>query len=360
MAGFRVGIAGSGFGARVEAPMFAVHAGFEPVAIATLHRGDEARIREESGMHDVLHDWRRLLDRHLDLLVVAAHPALHREITEAALAQGLHVLCEKPMALDLAEAAAMEEARVRSGTVGAITFEFRFRPARQAVRRLIADGAIGQPLHVAFSGQDPRLPQLQAERIGWLGQSEMGGGRLGALGSHMVDSLRYWTGDEVAELSAELTTHVPDGPGGERRDADDAFVVVGRLQGGATFVLDYQSASRRPAGWQLAVHGSQGTIALRDDRAVWLQTGGGGWQEIDLPPAADHPDLPAAARGYASAFLPFLDRLHQSLAGGEATGDLPTFRDGVASQRLLDAVRRSARTGLRQHLQGIDDAPVGT
>jgi len=349
---FRVGIAGSGFGARVHAPFLAAHPGFSPVAIASLHRGDPDRIRSESGIADVLSDWRRLLDLPIDLLVVAANPALHREISEAALAGGLHVLCEKPMALDLGEAESMEAVRRRGDRLGAITFEFRFRPARQTVRRLIAEGRIGNILHVSYAGQDARYPQLLDSPIGWLGSRRQGGGRLGALGSHMFDSLRYWTGDEVSELAAQLTTHLPDGPAGERRDADDAFQVIGRMVGGATFTLDYRSATHLPSGWQLEVHGTAGTIALRDDLEVRLQPVGGGWQDVPLPPAADAPGLPPSPRGYASAMLPFLDRLHDALAKGTAHHDLPTFQDGVESQRLLDAARRSSESGMRQVLRG--------
>ncbi len=347
----RVGIAGSGFGARIHAPMLRAHPGFEPVAIASLHRGDPDRVRAESGVEHVLDDWHRLLDLPLDLLVVAASPALHREITEAALQRGLHVLCEKPMALDLAEAESMESVRRAKGRIGAVTFEFRFRPARATVRRLVAEGAIGRVLHVAYAGQDPRYAQLRSARLGWLGSRQQGGGRLGALGSHMFDSLRYWTGDEVAELSAQLTTHVAEGAEGERRDADDAFQVFGRLVSGATFLLDYSSATNRPSGWQLEVQGTEGTVALADDRTVRLQRGGDDWQDVALPEAAAAPELPDVAGGYASALLPFLDRLHETLATGRPAADLPTFQDGVESQRLLDAARYSSDTGRRMALR---------
>jgi predicted dehydrogenase len=348
----RVGIAGSGFGARVHAPILAAHPGFEPVAIASLHRGDADRVRAESGIANVMDNWHDLIDLPLDLLVVAANPELHREITEAALQAGLHVLCEKPMALDLVEAESMESLRRAQDRIGAITFEFRFRPARAAVRGLIADGAIGRILHVSYAGQDRRLAQLHSAPLGWLGRRSQGGGRLGALGSHMFDSLRYWTGDEVAELTAQLTTHVAEGPAGERRDADDAFQVVGRLVSGATFLLDYRSATTRPSGWQLEVHGSEGTLALSDDRTVRLQRGDGDWREVELPEAREAPGLPDTASGYASAMLPFLDRLHRSVVAGRPSGDLPTFQDGVESQRLLDAARRASDTGRRQTLRG--------
>ena len=348
---FRVGIAGSGFGARVHAPMFAAHGGFEPVAIASLHRGDRERIQAESGISDVLDDWRRLLDRRLDLLVVAADPALHREISEAGLERGIAVLCEKPMALDLAEAESMEAARQRSAKVGAITFEFRFRPARQAVRQLIAGGQIGTLLHVAFRGQDARYAHLLANPIGWLGRRKSGGGRLGALGSHMFDSLRYWTRDEVLELSAQLTTHVRDAAG-ERRDADDAFQVIGRMCSGATFLLDYRGATHLPSGWQLEVHGSAGTITLADDAIVRLHDPVSGWQEVALQPGAERRGLPQAATSYATAMLPFLDIVHAAVSEGRASEDLPTFQDGVESQRLLDAVRSAAESGRRQVLRG--------
>jgi len=346
---FRVGIAGGGFGARVHAPLMRAHGGFEPVAVASLNGGDLEGIRRTSGVEAVVDGYPALLELDLDLVVVASHPGLHRPLTEAALQRGVHVLCEKPMAIDAEEAEAMEALRSALGLVGAITFEFRFRPARQAVRRLIAEGRLGRLLHIAYTGREPRYRALAAEPLGWLARRAQGGGRLGALGSHMFDSLRFWTGDEPAELQAQLATHVPQGPKGERRDADDGFQIVGRMRSGATFMFDYLSASHQPSGWHLEVHGSEGLLRMEDDQVVGFLPAGGAWQEIPLPKAASA-GLSGSAASYESAMLPFLDRLHLALVHGEAPGDLPVFQDGAQVQRLLDAARRSSETGRREQV----------
>ncbi|MBX5465253.1 MAG: Gfo/Idh/MocA family oxidoreductase [Clostridia bacterium] len=347
----RVGIIGTGFGARVQAPLFGRHPAFEVAAVASVARGDVERVRRESGVERVLTDWRALLEEPLDLVSVTSDPAHHKEMVLAALERGHAILCEKPMALDAGEAEEMVSARERAGRPGWIDFEFRFRPARQKTREILASGRLGRILHVSYIGRDAGYHRLAENRLGWLGRRATGGGVLGAVGSHAIDALRWWLGDEFASLEARLITHVPEVtlPDGERevRDADDAFQVIGETRSGIRFEMAFVRASRHLSGWRLEVLGSEGTLVMRGDRELELGLGDEPLRPVPLEPTPAPPaDLPAAARPYWDAFPPFLDHLARALRGGEEPG-LARFEDGLAVQRVMDAVREAAETGRR-------------
>lgn len=348
----RVGIIGTGFGARVHAPILRAHPGFDVQAIASVTRGDSTRIQSESGVDRVYADWRQMLDREkLDLLVVASAPDLHREMAFGGFERGLHVLCEKPMALDIAEAESMCDAQRRAGRHGFINHEFRFRPARLCVREALRQGAIGDVVQVNYQNIGGGYLARQARRLNWLGSRSAGGGVLGAIGSHMFDSLRFWTGREVQNVSGQLETLVaevdPDGRGAEHRTADDSFRTFGHLSGGIPFSLSYVVSSGGLARSELDIQGTEGCLRMVDDGHVLLARGDEALRASDLPALSPAPpQLPGSAARYPFLY-PFVDRLHRMLTEGAEDPLMPTFADGLAVQGILDAVRRSSDEGRR-------------
>lgn len=351
----RVGVIGTGFGARVHAPWLSAHPGYDMRCIASVHRSDPDRIRSDSGVDHVYQDWREMLDKEqLDLLVVASAPALHREMTLEGLSRGLHVLCEKPMAQSVEEAAQMCDARESAGREGFINFEFRFRPARLAVREIVKRGEIGDILHVQYRRTMGGLVGRSLRRLGWLGDSALGGGSLGALGSHMFDALHFLTGLEAAEVSGQLETLVPeanpDGSGVEIRTADDTFTTFGKLANGAGFSVGLVLGGAGMEGTLLDIQGTRGQVRMVDDARVFLSQGDESLAEVDLQPLSpDLPELSGAAARYPFLY-PCLDRIHQMIAGGAPDPLLPTFADGLRVQRVLDGVRASSSDGRRVQL----------
>ncbi|HEU4964078.1 MAG TPA: Gfo/Idh/MocA family oxidoreductase [Bacilli bacterium] len=350
----RVGIIGTGFGANVHAPMFQHHPGFDLQAIASVSRGRTDEVREKTGIARVYEDWREMLaQEELDLVAVTSAPYLHHEMVLAAYERGLHVLCEKPMALDAEQTQAMIAARDAAGKQGFVNFEFRFRPARRKAKEIIESGQLGRLVHVRYETSFPSYLALTSKPRGWLGNEELGGGMLGALGSHMFDSLRWWTQEEVTRLQGLLPIHVPsytDHTGNtELRTADDAFLAIGHLTGGTTFRVEFVSAIRHAqSGAKLEVFGTQGTLVMTDDRNVELSMGDDPFHEVELGLYTEAPKtMSAPADRYYTAFYPMIDAVHGALTTGERHPILPTFEDGHRAQLLLDAVRKSAKDGQR-------------
>ena len=349
---FRVGIIGTGFGARVHAPMMDHHEGFDVVAISSVSRGNIEEARKDSGIENIYTDWRQMLElENLDLVVVASAVHLHKEMVVTAFEKGVHVVCEKPMALDVAETEEMITERDKAGKLGLINHEFRFLPARTKVKEIIESEKLGKILHVRYQCSFASYTGLISKSRGWLGQEDKGGGMLGAIGSHMTDALQWWLDSTFKEVFAQLPIHVPtqtDEDGNtEHRTADDAFQIIGSLKNGATVTLELLSAARKTEHtWRLEIYGTEGTLVMLDDNKVLLSTGDEAFEEVDLIPDIEAPSsMPAVAARYYNGFQRALDALHETLVSGKKHSYLADFENGYSTQKVLDAVRTSAREG---------------
>ncbi|WP_079504635.1 Gfo/Idh/MocA family protein [Mesobacillus jeotgali] len=349
---FRVGIIGTGFGAKVHAPMMDHHEGFEVVAISSVSRGNTEEARNVSGIEKVYTNWREMLEQEaLDVVVVASAVNLHKEMVTAAYEKGVHVLCEKPMAMDTAETKAMITEKDKAGKLGLINHEFRFLPARTKIKEILDSGQLGQVLHVRYQCSFASYNGLISKPRGWLGQEDKGGGMLGAIGSHMTDALHWWLGSTFKEVFAQLPIHIPtqtdDNGLTEQRTADDAFQIIGTLENGATVTMELISAARKTDyTWHLEIFGTEGTLVMLDDQKVLLSLGDAPLEQIELLPDLEAPStMPEVAARYYNGFQRALDALHETLVSGKKHPYLADFENGSSTQRVLDAVRKSAREG---------------
>jgi predicted dehydrogenase len=143
-------------------------------------------------------------------VAVANH--LHREIVEAALAAGKHVLCEKPLAPGVADGAAMAGAAAAApDRVAAVGFTFRRSPALNAIKEQIGNGRLGPVRHVVGNywcdyGFDPQRP------MSWRYLGGPGSGVLADIGSHMVDLAEFFCGDTAAVQGTTMATLIKDRP----------------------------------------------------------------------------------------------------------------------------------------------------
>ena len=178
----RVGVIGTGFGAEVQIPAFLAHPRVEVVAIAS---GTPGRAREVAGRFEIPHafdDYRAMVaTAELDLVSITSPPDTHHPATLAALARRRHVLCEKPMALNAAQAEEMLREAERQGVTHVIDHELRFNPNRRKIKRLIEERFIGAPRHalitvVGTGRADATRPWT------WWSDARRGGGILGAQG----------------------------------------------------------------------------------------------------------------------------------------------------------------------------------
>ncbi|HAQ07106.1 MAG TPA: hypothetical protein DCR24_06140, partial [Bacillus bacterium] len=349
---FKVGIIGTGFGAKVHAPMMDHHEGFEVVAISSVARGNADEARKVSGIDNVYTDWQQMIEQEdLDIIVIASAVNLHKEMVIAAYKKGFHVMCEKPMALDMDEAKEMITERDKVGKLGLINHEFRFLPARTKVKEIMESAKLGDILHVRYMCSFANYTSLASQPRGWLGQEEKGGGMLGAIGSHMADTLQWWLGHSFKEVFAQLPIHIPlhtDSNGNtDHRTADDAFQIMGTFGNGATVTLELISAARQTEyTWWLEIFGSQGTLVMLDDKKVLLSAENSPMEEVRLEPDIIAPStMPQIAARYYNGFQRALDTLFDTLVSGKKHPYLAEFENGYSTQKVLDAARKSAREG---------------
>src|SRR5215510_12274087 len=207
-----IGIIGTGFARTTQIPGFRDCMGAKVVAITSRHYERAAGVAKEFGIQHVAHDWQELVQRNdVDLVSIVTPPATHMEITLAALEQRKAVLCEKPMALNATESARMVEKAKDVGVLALIDHELRFLNSRRVMRGMLQTGAIGSVRHCNYVFRSD-YRSIADRAWDWWSDATMGGGTLGAIGSHVVDSFRWMLSTEVTRALGMLTTHITERP----------------------------------------------------------------------------------------------------------------------------------------------------
>jgi predicted dehydrogenase len=297
-----------------------------------------------------------LADPAVEVVTIATPPATHAALVHEAVAAHKHVLCEKPFAMDLAQARGMLSAAERAGIVHVLGVEFRFAPTHELMRRTIAAGDIGEPRQALFAWLVPFLSDPRAETPGWWQDRAQGGGFLGAWGSHLIDQVRVTLG-EFEAVSARLQTL----SGKAGMSADDTFSAQFRLVNGVEGVFVESMAAPGDMFGIVRISGTQGALWIEgvQGEELWVADRKGNKRRVPVPadlvlPAAvpfPHAELMQTAYEQAHAFGTDLAPYTRLLEGMRAriegrdpgkTPPLATFRDGVAGQAVIDAMRRSA------------------
>ncbi|MET1133063.1 MAG: Gfo/Idh/MocA family oxidoreductase [Aeromicrobium sp.] len=317
---------------------------------------DDAAVRSAAhqfGWRESATDWRDVLSRDdVDIVDICTPGHLHHEIALAALRAGKHVVVEKPLTNTLEESAelvvAAAEARAR-GVRSMVGFNYRCVPALALARSVIAEGRIGEVRHVRASYLQDWLVDPAAPMTWRLRKEQAGSGVLGDLGSHLVDQVRFLLDDEIERVSGRLRTFVESRPGPSGPEPvtvdDAAWALLGTARGAMVSVEVSRMAAGRKNSLQIEVFGSGGSVAFDLERLneLWVDTGQGRTRVLVTEP--DHPHLapwwpPGHVLGWdhtfttqAAGFLAAID------AGTDPT---PSFEDGLAVQRVLDAIERSA------------------
>jgi len=285
----------------------------------------------------------------VDVVSIATPPHSHCEIALKAIAAGKHVLCEKPFARNAQEAEKMRDAAEAAGIVHMLGTEFRFATGQALATRAIREGRVGEPRLVNFTMNVPVLADPSGEVPEWWSSTKQGGGWLGAYASHVIDQIRATLG-EFESVSATLAL-VSD----RNWSAEDAYTIHFRMASGASGVL--QSSA---GGWGAPVicariYGSQGTLSIEGE-CVSIASATG-IETLDVPADLVNPppEPPPSefmktrydhlhAAGFDLAPYTRLCSLMRDRILGKPVGNDPTpatFADGVAGQKVLDAIRRS-------------------
>ena len=364
-----IGLVGCGFMGRThsnafrQAPKF-FETGYDLVLKAVCARTYSAaeEFARNWGYESVETDWRRMVARpDIDLIDIASPTSSHAEIAIAAAKAGKMVACEKPLGASLAESEAMVRAVEDAGVANMVWYNYRRVPAVTFAKQLVTDGWLGRIFHYrAKFLQDwtmsSDLPQGGAG-LWRLDAAVAGSGVTGDLLAHCIDTA-MWLNGGISEVSAMTETFIRErrhtGTGNvEPVTIDDASAFLARFANGSLATFEATRYARgHKALYTLEINGEHGSIAwdLHDLHRLEVfdhrdQGTLRGWRSIHVTDG-DHPYMkqwwvPGLQIGYEHSFIhqiaDFLDGLD-----GRGSG-VPSFRDALATDRVTDAVLRSAQ-----------------
>ncbi len=342
----RIGVIGTGFGRRVQLPALRLVPGAHVTAVAS---SSLERARAVAAEFDVPHAFGSgealAQSPDVDLVIVSSTPDAHARHSIAALEAGKHVLCEKPMALNVRAAKRMIEIAKQSRGLARMDHELRYEPNRRKAQQLIRAGAIGSVWHIEFVLK-PYLrgdgrPQALDAPWSWWYDAARGGGILGAVGSHLIDLCRYWTGMDVVDVQGGVSTfvaervneqHVP-----QPVTADDFASFVLRLSGGAVVTVTLSTVATHGPGHFAQITGSEGTLVITGETKLEIGRRAAELEDVSVPD--DLWERTSPNNMWARSFVRLMRDLVGILDGRPATGEPATFHDGLAVQRVMDAVR---------------------
>ena len=288
----RFAIVGCGNAARqIHLPALRA-AGVEVTTFASRSRSSAESLRDDWGRGTVAERWEDAVARaDVDAVVIAVPNALHRDVAIAAASSGKHVLVDKPMACTVEHADEMIKAADANGVVLVPFHNTRFAAPFVAAHGLVASGRVGQitGLRASFGHGGPQTWAPQAK---WFfDPKQSGGGCLIDLGVHVIDLIRYVTGENITDVAAVLT----------RRKSDvetDAQLLVS-MDGGAIGTIHASWSSRSGPDHQLTVIGTDGTLHLDNRTPLTFIDTDGARERVELPDATSSPlaELLAAIAG---------------------------------------------------------------
>jgi predicted dehydrogenase len=349
-----IGMIGTGFARKVQIPAFQQCAGARIVSVASGNIDNAISTGTDFGIPHRTGDWHETVAHpDVDLICITTPPRVHHEMTLFAIQNGKHVLCEKPMAMNTAEAEDMARAAKGSSLLVLIDHELRFQPGRLRAFEMLREGAIGKVRHAkaifrAPHRGDPSLPW------NWWSDVNEGGGALGAIASHIIDSFHWLLGSTISAVSCQLQTHVkerkaPDGVLKAVTSDDEANMLLrfqdGDLTSDATGLVSVSMCEFPHYENTVELFGEKGAMRIDHNGMIDLTSANGErWDRLDVPLPGTAPGLPDT--GFARGFVEFAPRIVSAVASGEvSTPYAATFDDGVGIQRVLDAARRSDETG---------------
>jgi predicted dehydrogenase len=366
-----IGLVGYGFMGRTHSNAFLQAPRFfklplKPVLKAVAARNQE-RVKafaENWGYESYETDWRKLIDRKdIDVIDIASPNDTHKEIAVAAARAGKMVLCEKPLGRNAAEAEEMVAAVEAAKVPNSVWYNYRRVPAVTLAKRLVDEGKLGKVFHYrAKFLQDwtikADLPQ-GGTGLWRLDVAAAGSGVTGDLLAHNIDTA-MWLNGPIASVTAATETFIKERTHNlsgrvEPVKIDDASAFLCRFDNGALATFEATRYARgHKALYTLEINGERASAAwdLHDlHRVQYFDHGDAGrvrgWRNLHITDS-DHPYMkrwwvPGLQIGYEHSFThQFADFLE---ALGKKAAAAPTFRDGLATDLVTDAVLRSAQSG---------------
>ncbi len=269
MTELKIGLVGAGGIAQSYVRVFEAITGARIAAVADL-RSRAANALAEAVRGTAYPSLRALLeDSDVDAVLVCTPPSTHPEMVLQSIEHGRHVLCEKPLAIDVASARAMVAAAQEAGVVFTMAAKFRFVKDVIRARQIVASGILGELIVVE---------NLFASRVDmtrrWNSDPAIsGGGVLIDNGTHSVDVVRYFLGPVVEVMAVEAKRI-------QRLDVEDTATMLLRTADGVLGTVDLSWSVEKATDSYLTLYGSQGTISVGWQGARYRQISSPEWVEF--------------------------------------------------------------------------------
>lgn len=356
-----------------QAPhFFPLKAGIELHTICGRDTAATEAARVQFGWQNTSNDWREVVNSpEIDIVDINTPNDSHAEIAIAAAKAGKHVLCEKPLALNVKQCEAMVTAAKKAGVVNMVCHNYRRIPAIAQAKKMIEEGAIGQIYHYYARYAQDWIVNPDFPLVWRLQKGISGSGTHGDINAHIIDLGRYLVG-EFQEVSGLMHTFIKERPltdtsgkgqGLGAKSAkrmgkvtvDDTAMFLGRFKNGAIANLEAtRFALGRKNHIEIEINGSKGSLFFDfedmnrlkffdntnpNDRLGFrdiLVTQGGG-----VHPYVGNWWPPGHIIGYEHTFVHTIADFVNASVNGKSVQ--PTFEDGLMNQRVLEAVEKSAQ-----------------
>lgn len=324
----RIGIIGTSWWAdMMYLPALKSHTDAQIVAICGRDAERANSVAQQNGIPQVFGDFRDMLSEGgLDGVIVATPDDQHRAMTLAAIDAGLHVLCEKPMALSADDAAQMHDAAEAAGIRHMVLFTWRWQPCFQYLKELVDEGFAGKLYRAQFSYNSGSWLD---DRYEWRRDGGRANGILGDVGSHMIDMSRWVLGDEIASVSADAPSLMQrNALSGYRGNSDAAHLTV-RFRNGGQGVIDAMSLAH--------LGDSAFRIIARID-------GADGSIEVVCAPFGSVPEVSVRGVRSGEKVVRELEIPERLLAGHDPANALAIYsRNSIGARHFVDAIRGDFR-----------------
>jgi predicted dehydrogenase len=333
-------------------------------AVCARDREKAQAFADKWGYESVETDWKKLLERKdIDAVDICTPNNLHKEIAIAAAKAGKMILCEKPLAMNVAEGEEMCAAVEKAGVPNIVWYNYRRIPAVSFAKQLIDEGKLGRVFHYRANFlQDwtisADLPQGGAG-LWRLDAAAAGSGVTGDLLAHCIDTA-IWLNGKINDVTAMTETfikerkHTATGKV-EKVTIDDACLFLCRFANGSLAQFESTRYARgHKALYTFEINGEHASIKwdLHDLHRLQYfdhrdQGNLRGWRSIHVTDG-DHPYMskwwvPGLSIGYECGFVHQVADFVEGIASGKPAG--PTFRDALETQKVCDAVLNSAKSG---------------
>ncbi len=357
-----VAIAGLGFGEKVHLPALRENKDLKAVSLWHPRANRLEDACKENNLKGTT-NWSELIaDPAIDAVIIATPPAPRFQMAQEALCAGKHLLLEKPVTLLSEEIEQLQRLALTRKLCVAVDFEYRAVPVFMQAKRLLDQGIVGTPWLVKFdwlmgSRANPNRPW------NWYSQAEQGGGVIGALGTHAFDILHWFFG-RTSYTTGSISTAIKQRPDLKNQQpievtSDDVALSHLQLQTDtknleipAQVVLS--SVAQHGRGCWIEVYGSKGTLLLGSDNqkdyvhgfSLWLSEAGNPLRNIK--PDEDLTFKKTWSDGRIAPVSRIQSWWGQAIRKGNPI--IPGLAEGLASQKVCQAIREASHTGIKQKI----------